>query len=283
MRRDDFEIFFRRDAAPGKIALHAHDFYELYCPMDGQMDFIVQDCRYKLEPGSLLLIAPGELHRSDPLDPQAEFERVVLWLSRDFVNSLSTRLPSLVQTVSAENRRWNLIVPAEETGRVLRELLFSLLYEKNLSDADSMFMSRLIVLQLMVHLSRSLAHAPAVTPADRGMRYAATMKIYEFINLHYREEIGVSSLAERFYMDKNTLTRQFKRIIGLTPGEYIRKKRLENARSLILNGAGAQDAGYRSGFSDYSAFYRAFRQEYGVTPGALAGQKKQAEAESDGK
>ena len=47
MRRDDFEIFFRRDAAPGKIALHAHDFYELYCLMDGQMDFIVQDCRYK--------------------------------------------------------------------------------------------------------------------------------------------------------------------------------------------------------------------------------------------
>ena len=282
MRRDDFEIFYRCDTAPSRITLHAHDFYELYCLLDGQMDFIVNGCRYKLAPGSLLLIAPGEMHRSEPQDERREFERVVLWLSRDFVNSLSTMLPRIVQTISGENHRWNLIVPDEETYRVLHSLLFSLLYEKELADADSQFLSRLIVMQLMVHLSRFLARSPSATPVDKGARYAATMKIYEYINEHFREEIGVSSLAEQFYMDKNTLTRQFKRIIGLTPGEYIRRKRLENARELLQHGTGAQEAGYRSGFSDYSAFYRAFRQEYGIAPSALNGQKKETEEKHDG-
>lgn len=270
MRRDDFEIFYRCDTAPGRISLHDHDFYELYCLIDGQMDFIVNGCRYTLEPGSLLLIAPGEMHRSDPKDTQREFTRVVLWLSRDFVASLSAVLPRIVQTIASKNHHWNLIVPDEETYRVLHSLLFSLLYEKELADADSQFLSRLIVMQLMVHLSRFLSRSGARTPTHREARYAATMKVYEYINLHFREEIGVSSLAEQFYMDKNTLTRQFKRTIGLTPGEYIRRKRLENARQLLLRGIGAQEAGYQSGFGDYSAFYRAFRQEYGVAPSSLA-------------
>lgn len=282
MRRDDFEIFYRCDTAPSTISLHDHDFYELYCLIDGQMDFIVNGCRYKLAQGSLLLIAPGEMHRSDPQEKQRAFSRVVLWLSRDFVNSLSSMLPRIVQTISGENHRWNLIVPDEETYRVLHNLLFSLLYEKELADADSQFLSRLIVMQLMVHLSRFLSHSRIPEPSHREARYASTLKVYEYINLHFREQIGVSSLAEQFYMDKNTLTRQFKRTIGLTPGEYIRRKRLENARQLLQSGTGAQEAGYQSGFSDYSAFYRAFRQEYGLAPSALAEQYKQTEDQQHG-
>ena len=70
-------------------------------------------------------------------------------------------------------------------------------------------------------------------------------------------------------MDRNTLTRQFRRIIGLTPGEYIRRKRLETAYELIRQGTGVLHAGYMSGFAEYSVFYRAFRQVYGISPGQL--------------
>ena len=70
------------------------------------------------------------------------------------------------------------------------------------------------------------------------------------------------------------MTRQFKRITGMTPGDYIRRKRLESAHELIRQGYGAQQAGYSSGFTDYSAFFRAFRQCYGMAPGDLAGRYK---------
>ena len=282
MHRDDFEIFYRRDAAPSRITLHSHDFYELYCLMDGKMDFNVNGCQYKIEPGMILLIAPGEMHRSEPQDTQREFERVVLWLSSDFINSLSTVLPRIVHTIAGTNRRWNLIVPDEDTYRVVHNLLFSLLYEKELADADSQFLSRLIVMQLMVHLSRSLSHTHIPEPGRQVERHTATMRVYEYINAHFREEIAVSSLAEQFYMDKNTLTRQFKRIIGLTPGEYIRRKRLENARDLLMQGTGAQEAGYQSGYGDYSAFYRAFRQEYGIAPSAITLKKNDKEHRQNG-
>ena len=77
------------------------------------------------------------------------------------------------------------------------------------------------------------------------------------------------------------MTRQFKRIVGMTPGDYIRRKRLENARELIRQGYSVQQAGYSSGFTDYSAFFRAFRQYFGISPGELSGRRgKHTEQES---
>ena len=81
-------------------------------------------------------------------------------------------------------------------------------------------------------------------------------------------------------MDKNTMTRQFKRIIGMTPGDYIRRKRLDTAYTLIRQGYSVQNAGLACGFSDYSAFYRAFRQNYGITPGDLSSMVKLNQVET---
>ena len=91
---------------------------------------------------------------------------------------------------------------------------------------------------------------------------------------HFKEELTVNDLAEHFYMDKNTLTRQFKRIIGMTPGDYIRRKRLETAHALIRQGYSVLNAGYSSGFSDYSAFYRAFCHLYGQAPSTFSSQTR---------
>ena len=98
------------------------------------------------------------------------------------------------------------------------------------------------------------------------------MRIYEYIDAHLAENLSVAGLAEQFFMDKNTLTRQFKRLVGMTPGECIRQRRLQAAHTMIAAGAGMQEACAECGFSDYSAFYRAFRQAYGISPSDYAAQ-----------
>ena len=111
-------------------------------------------------------------------------------------------------------------------------------------------------------------------PERLGARYREIMLVHEYINAHFKEELTVNDLAEHFYMDKNTLTRQFKRIIGMTPGDYIRRKRLETAHALIRQGYSVLNAGYSSGFSDYSAFYRAFCHLYGQAPSTFSSQTR---------
>ena len=135
------------------------------------------------------------------------------------------------------------------------------------------YLCHLILSQLLIYLGRAMneREMPAEKP---GARCREIMLIHEYINAHFKEELTVNDLAERFYMDKNTLTRQFKRIIGMTPGDYIRRKRLENAHALIRQGYGVLNAGYSSGFADYSAFYRAFFQLYGKAPSTFSSRMK---------
>ena len=269
MSRDDIEIYHYCDAATFNVPPHRHDFYELYCLLSDRYIYHVETSAYELRPGSLILVPPGASHWPELSGEPRNIERIVLWLNPQFIASLSIFLPQTLGTIGKNLEEEHLIIPDEKTYQVILGLLYSLLYEKDRSDADSLYLCHLILSQLLIHISRVLNRR--VRPAEEpGSRYAEIMRVHEYINAHYREQLSVADLAQRFFMDKNTMTRQFKRIIGMTPGDYIRRKRLENAGSLIRQGYGVQHAGYASGFTDYSAFFRAFRKHYGLTPSNLA-------------
>ena len=271
MRRDDIEIYHYCDAATFSVQPHRHDFYELFCLLSPEhYIYHVENSAYTLLPGSLILVPPGETHWPELSGEPRNIERIVLWLNPQFIASLSIFLPQTLGTIGKNLEEEHLIVPEEKTYQVILGLLYSLLYEKDRADADSLYLCHLILSQLLIHISRVLSQRVR-PPEASGSRYTEIMRIHEYINAHYREQITVAGLAQRFFMDKNTMTRQFKRIIGMTPGDYIRRKRLENAGTLIRQGYGLQHAGYASGFTDYSVFFRAFRKHYGLSPSDLAG------------
>ena len=273
MSRDDIEIYHYCDAATFNVPPHRHDFFELYCLLSDSFIYHVEDNRYELQPGSLILVRPGETHWPEFEGPPREIERIVLWLNPQFISSLSIFLPQTLGTIGQNLQDEHLIVPEAKTYQVILNLLYSLLYEKNRADADSLYLCHLILSQLLIHISRVLNQRtrPSEEP---GTRYTEIMRVHEYINSHFREPLSVADLAQRFFMDKNTMTRQFKRIVGMTPGDYIRRKRLESAHALIRQGYGVQHAGYVSGFSDYSAFFRAFRKQYGFSPSDLSSSTK---------
>ena len=273
MSRDDIEIYHYCDAATFNVPPHRHDFFELYCLLSDSFIYHVEDNRYELQPGSLILVRPGETHWPEFEGPPREIERIVLWLNPQFISSLSIFLPQTLGTIGQNLQDEHLIVPEAKTYQVILNLLYSLLYEKNRADADSLYLCHLILSQLLIHISRVLNQRtrPSEEP---GTRYTEIMRVHEYINSHFREPLSVADLAQRFFMDKNTMTRQFKRIVGMTPGDYIRRKRLESANALIRQGYGVQHAGYVSGFTDYSAFFRAFRKQYGFSPSDLSSSTK---------
>ena len=267
MRRPDFEIFHYNNPACCSCPPHQHDFFELFFLLDDHIDNIVEGMRYSLEPGSVMLVAPGQLHRPDVPGPVRSIDRFVLWISTQYVRSVTDALPRLHYALWGDMTGRNLIQLDGETVAVMRQLLFALHREDASPEADSATLTRSIITQLLIHCSRSIASRADIVPHKAELRYREIMRVYEYIvaNLPDRD-LTVGALAERFFMDKNTLTRQFKRQVGMTPGECIRRHRLEAVRRQIRLGAPMQQACAECGFSDYSAFYRAFRQAYGISP-----------------
>jgi AraC-like DNA-binding protein len=273
MRREDFEVFHYNNPACCSCPPHQHDFFELFFLLDDCIDDIVEGMRYSLGPGSVVLVPPGQMHRPDVPGPVRSIDRFVLWISKEYVRSITDALPQLHYVLWGDMTGRNLIQPDDETAAMFRQLLFALHREDARPDADSSALARSIIAQLLIYCSRSIASRTDIAPHKAEQRYREIMRVYEHIvaNLPDRD-LTVGALAERFFMDKNTLTRQFKRQVGMTPGECIRRHRLEAVRRQIRRGAPMQQACAECGFSDYSAFYRAFRQAYGISPRDYAAQ-----------
>ena len=71
------------------------------------------------------------------------------------------------------------------------------------------------------------------------------------------------------YTSRYHFMRRFKQLTGCSVHRYITQKRLLLSADLLRSGVSAQTACARCGFQDYSAFQRAFRRQFGMTPRQL--------------
>ena len=82
---------------------------------------------------------------------------------------------------------------------------------------------------------------------------------------------GVEELAERLFVTPEHLIRQFTAAVGVSPGRFLKKRRLEYARELLLRpDMTVSLAADLSGFSSSGYFAKVFRKEYGISPSDFA-------------
>ena len=78
---------------------------------------------------------------------------------------------------------------------------------------------------------------------------------------------GIGELADRLEVTQEYLTRCFCRTIGITPGKYLNRVRIENARILLREGGHSiQFVSDACGFTNCNYFARVFRNSVGMTP-----------------
>ncbi|PTX41212.1 helix-turn-helix transcriptional regulator [Allosediminivita pacifica] len=92
----------------------------------------------------------------------------------------------------------------------------------------------------------------------------------ELVEAHFGEAKSIPDYARALAVSPPHLTRICKRILGTSPNELVRKRRmLEATRLLTYTRLSVQDVALRSGFSDVTYFSRTFRAETGTTPSAF--------------
>lgn len=86
------------------------------------------------------------------------------------------------------------------------------------------------------------------------------------MNSNLAKDLSVDIISERFYLNKYYLMYLFKKETGYTLYGYIQKKKIIRTSDLIKSGMQAGDVCSLCGFGDYSAFVRAFKKKFKLSP-----------------
>jgi AraC-like DNA-binding protein len=90
----------------------------------------------------------------------------------------------------------------------------------------------------------------------------------EYLHAHYREAVPLERLSALAGLSKYHLVRAFRAAVGVPPHTYQLRLRLTRSLLLLREGLPPSSIAYELGFADQSHYTRAFRAEFGTTPGA---------------
>ena len=92
-------------------------------------------------------------------------------------------------------------------------------------------------------------------------------KVKRRIHENLADDLTVASLAEQYYVTPNYLSRLFKRVTGEGCNEYIVRKRIEQAKSLLSTTTlKVGEISIMVGYHDMNYFSLAFKKHIGVSP-----------------
>lgn len=263
MIRRDFEIY--RYRYMDEVELHHHDFYEIYMLLRGSVSYTVENRIFHMRAGDLMLISPLELHQARVDSNDEPYERIVLWVDRGYLESLSSPHTSLTRCFDTTiPGHTNLLRLPGATGAPLRTTVDKLCALKASKDYGSDLLAQSALMELLVGLNRAAADRGDARPV--GTSDQVVDAVLHYINEHYSEPLTLDQLSEKFFISKYHLLRKFDAQVGTTVHRYILQKRLLNAKQLLAGGVPPNEVCQYCGFGDYANFYRAFRAEYNQTP-----------------
>lgn len=263
MLSSDYEIFhFLNDDLPF-LYLHHHDFYEFYLYISGDVTYLIEGKSYDLKSGDIILINSRELHQAIIKSMKVPYERIVLWINKAFLQGLSTPEADLTQCF--EGVKKNVVRADIENQQNIRTLLNKLLALENYKGFGKDLLSKAYITEFLININNLVLNDQSDIDID-VKKSNLIDGIVEYINIHLDEDITIDDLSKEFYLSKFHLSREFKKHLGTTIHRYIVKKKLIKSKELILKGYPIQSVYKHSGFGDYSNFFRAFKNEYGITP-----------------
>ena len=267
MKRNTFEIFHYRDDYMKDVALHHHDFYEIYYFLSGNVTYNVESRNYQLSPGDVLVIGPNELHQPVFGPEQHGYERIVLWINGAFLQQFSIGgMDASLCFDTARPNHSNLLHPGGTGQEHLYYLMLQLLQESESNQYGSELWSMGCLAQILALLNRTAIHSVRGEQEPRSGADSVVYRVLGYINEHFSEDLSLDFLANKFFISKYHLSREFGRIVGTSVYRYIIQKRLVMAKQMMTAGVSSTTVYQHCGFGDYSNFYRAFKAEYQISP-----------------
>ena len=206
---------------PSAFHRHIHNEYELLYFVQGDADCTIEGSVYRLRENDLLLIGPRTFHCINPRSP-AVYERFV-------INFPDEMVPDSVRDFLSEAKN---VYNLPKDSPIYR-------FYQNWMDAEAQFTKNELlsfVQSSTPQLLTFLKYLPQKKDIQPIRKNKTLQQILHYIDEHPTENINAEKLSSMFYMSSSWIVHTFRRELGINLMQYIAKKRILYAESLIRNG-----------------------------------------------
>ena len=263
--KEPYHYFHLKDTAGQELDFHFHEFDKIVILISGRVNYLVESSSYDIKPWNVLLVRHHTIHKA-VIDKSEPYERIIIYLDRKYFERIMPGAGLTDCFDQADKHGRHLLSADDEQLAELKAAVSA--FERTQGDMrfGAQAMGETMIVQLLIHISRLSEAEPGEN--DGGID-PKIQQVLSYINENFRRELTVDALAEQVYLSKYHFMRLFKAQTGTTVHAYLRQKRIVNAARLIREGVPASKAASDSGFADYSAFHRAFKENFGISPGKL--------------
>ncbi|WP_306770182.1 AraC family transcriptional regulator [Mycobacterium sp. KBS0706] len=151
--------------------------------------------------------------------------------------------------------------------QIAAEILGELRFETSCGDLLVETLADVLAVRLLNNYSSIGAGHRRASRRSRGLDARRLQRVTEYIDANLQKEITVDALASAASLSRFHFSRMFKVTTGQSPSRFIGQRRLDLAKSRLVQGASIAQVAFDCGFSSESNFIRSFRRATGLTPG----------------
>ena len=241
---------------------HVHNSCELLFIEEGEARYCIGDTYYNLGPGDVLIIGGTDPHSRKFL--KTPCLRYGLTVMPSFMQSLPVinGYMNVYRTQTPENASKLKNIEKEVFERMVR-IIWQLRDETRENGEGRGEMVYALLLELTIHLKRLLN----VERQDLSGTYKTMSQVKNYIDFHYGEELTLHELSRLFYLQPNTISKNFGRIFGKNINSYINAVRVTHAvRILEETDVSITELSAMVGYSSVNTFLRQFREKMNISP-----------------
>ena len=252
VRVEGIHTFFYQEKEQGFLfSGEAHPILELTYVDQGALHSVVEGQDILLKQGDLVIYGPNQWHMQ-----YAEIGVAPRFVTITFDISVGDLTPLL-------NRKFT---APQHTVTLLQQMLQE--QEKMDAFSGNMILSRLeLLLLLMLREDKEpragkLQTSNAVHSENEIIRQAQ-----QYISSHIREKLSVPLVARQVDVSPSYLTALFHKNLQISPGEYIRRTKLQESKQMIReNNLNFTEIAAELQYSTVHHFSRQFKEKFGITP-----------------
>ncbi len=256
-------VRLHRASAPTEIG-HGVSFPSLCVIAQGSKEILLGDNRYWYD-SAHYLIATTALPIASRIAEASE--------ERPYLSVMVTLDPALISSVMIET---GYVAPRSQTAMTAIDvsaldagLLDAIVRLVRVLDSpnDAYFLAPLLKREVVYRLLRGEQHDRMAQLAALGGGTHRIAEALEWLRRDFNRPLRIEDVARELGMSASGFHHHFKALTALSPLQFQKQLRLQEARRLMLGeGLDAANAGYRVGYDDASYFNREYKKLFGEPP-----------------